>query len=163
VAERTSAGILLFRRRRGKAEVFLVHPGGPYFARKEAGVWSIPKGEVEPGEEPLAVARREFEEETGQRLARCAPRVRPRPLGSVRQRGGKTVLAWAAEGDWPDGAELASNTFEMEWPPGSGRVGSYPEVDRGRFFPIDEAREKMNPAQVALLDRLLEALDGDGG
>jgi predicted NUDIX family NTP pyrophosphohydrolase len=163
VPERTSAGILLFRRTGEAVEVFLVHPGGPYFARKDAGVWSVPKGEMEAGEEPLAVARREFEEETGQRVETCAPGAVPRGLGSVRQRGGKTVLAWAVEGDWPEGAELASNTFEITWPPGSRRRQSFPEVDRGRFFAIDEARERIHPAQVAFLERLIEGLARDAG
>jgi predicted NUDIX family NTP pyrophosphohydrolase len=159
VQERTSAGILLFRRRRGAVEVFLVHPGGPYYARKDAGVWTLPKGEVEAGEEPLAVARREFAEETGQSLETCAPGARLRALGSVRQRAGKVVSAWAAEGDWPAGATLVSNAFEMEWPPRSGRRQSFPEVDRGDFFEIDEARGRINPAQAVLLDRLLQAID----
>jgi predicted NUDIX family NTP pyrophosphohydrolase len=155
---KTSAGILLFRRRAGGLEVFLVHPGGPFFARKDAGAWSLPKGEVEAGEDPLGVARREFAEETGQGLERCAPGAVPRALGSVRQRGGKQVFAWAVEGDWPAGAELVSNRFELEWPPGSGRRQSFPEVDRGGFFAFAAAREKLNPAQVELLDRLLALL-----
>lgn len=155
---RTSAGILLFRRRDGSPEVFLVHPGGPFFARRDAGAWSLPKGEVEAGEEPLVVALREFAEETGQTVERCAPGAAPRPLGSVRQRGGKRVCAWAVEGDWPAGAELSSNSFELEWPPRSGRRGCFPEVDRGGFFPLDEARRRINPAQAELLDRLLEVL-----
>jgi predicted NUDIX family NTP pyrophosphohydrolase len=157
VAVRTSAGILLYRRRPGTLEVFLVHPGGPYFARKDAGAWSIPKGEVEPGEEPLDVALREFAEETGQSAETCAPGASPTPLGSVRQRGGKVVCAWALEGDWPDGAALRSNTFEIEWPPRSRRLQSFPEADRGAFFPLEEARRKLNPAQVELLDRLERA------
>jgi len=156
---RQSAGILLFRRTGGSVEVFLVHPGGPYFARKDAGAWSLPKGEVEGDEEPLDVAVREFAEETGQTLELCAPGVRPRSLGSVRQPGGKLVAAWAVEGDWPRGAELVSNEFEIEWPPRSGRRRSYPEVDRGGFFPLDAAREKLNAAQAELLDRLLSDLE----
>jgi len=151
-----SAAILLFRRRGGTVEVFLVHPGGPYFARKDAGSWSLPKGEVEEGEDPLQIALREFCEETGRNVETCAPGAALRPLGSIRQRGGKVVHAWAVEGDWPDGAELVSNQFELEWPPRSGRRQSFPEVDRGGFFPLDQARDKLNPAQVALLDRLAE-------
>jgi predicted NUDIX family NTP pyrophosphohydrolase len=160
-SRKLSSGILLFRRAGDGVEVFLVHPGGPYFARKDAGAWSIPKGEVEEGEEPLEVALREFAEETGQTTDVCAPDARPRSLGSVRQRGGKTVLAWALEGEWPDGVELQSNAFEIEWPPRSGRLQSFPEVDRGGFFPLDEAREKINPVQVELLDRLLRDLESD--
>lgn len=160
---RQSAGILLFRRAAAGLEVFLVHPGGPLFSRRDAGVWSLPKGEVEAAADPLEVALREFSEETGQRVASCAPGAPFRPLGGVRQRGGKVVTAWAVEGDWPPSAELVSNHFEIEWPPGSGRRRSFPEVDRGGFFPLDEAREKINPAQVELLDRLLADLGGDGG
>ncbi|MEE9609072.1 MAG: NUDIX domain-containing protein, partial [Myxococcota bacterium] len=129
-----SAGILLFRRTAGTVDVFLVHPGGPYFARKDAGVWSLPKGEVEADEDPLDVAFREFAEETGQSVETCAPSAPPRSLGTVRQRGRKVVAAWAVEGDWPPGAELVSNTFEIEWPPRSGRRRRFPEVDRGGFF-----------------------------
>ncbi len=151
---RESAGLLLYRRRAG-LEVFLVHPGGPFFARRDAGAWSLPKGEIEPGEEAEAVARREFEEETGQPLAACAsgPWL---PLGSVVQRGGKKVTAFAVEGDWPAGAELRSNTFTLELPRGSGRQVAYPEIDRAAFFGLAEAREKLNPAQAAFLDRLVE-------
>ena len=155
---KTSAGILLFRRRAGGIEVFLVHPGGPWFERKDAGAWSLPKGEVEAGQDPLEVALREFAEETGQRLEACAPDAAPHPLGDVRQRGGKRVFAWAVEGDWPASAALASNDFELEWPPRSGRRQRFPEVDRGGFFALATAREKMNPAQVELLDRLLALL-----
>jgi predicted NUDIX family NTP pyrophosphohydrolase len=155
---RSSAGILLYRRTGGGVEVFLVHPGGPYFARKDAGAWTLPKGEVGEGEDPLAVALREFAEETGQTVEACAPGAIPEPLGAVRQRGGKTVSAWSVEGDWPPGAALASNTFEIEWPPRSGRRRTFAEVDRGGFFSEAEAREKMNPAQVELLDRLLAGL-----
>jgi predicted NUDIX family NTP pyrophosphohydrolase len=153
-----SAGLLLFRRTTAGLEVFLVHPGGPYSARKDAGAWTIPKGEPEPGEEPLAVAVRELAEETGQSVEVCAPAASPLALGTVRQRGGKTVEAWAVEGDWPAGATLGSNTFEIEWPPRSGRRRTFPEVDRGEFFPLDIARQKINPAQVELLDRLAQHL-----
>lgn len=158
-----SAGILLFRRGAEGLEVFLVHPGGPFFVKRDAGAWSLPKGEVEGDEDPLEVALREFAEETGRSVSACAPGAKPRPLGSVRQRGGKLVTAWAVEGDWPAGAEPVSNRFEMEWPPGSGRRQSFPEVDRSGFFPIAEAREKINPAQAELLDRLFRELgDADG-
>jgi predicted NUDIX family NTP pyrophosphohydrolase len=156
-----SAALLLFRRGAGGIEVFLVHPGGPFFARKDAGAWSLPKGEIEADEDPLEVARREFAEETGQSLERCAPGAKPCFLGSVRQRGGKQVAAWAVEGEWPPGAALASNTFELEWPPRSGHRRSFPEVDRGAFFTIDDARVKLNAAQAEFLDRLLALLQGE--
>jgi predicted NUDIX family NTP pyrophosphohydrolase len=158
---RTSAAILLFRRSAPEIEIFLVHPGGPYFARKDAGAWSLPKGEVEPAADALETALREFAEETGQTVERCAPRATPRALGAVRQRGGKQVVAWAVEGDWPAGAEPTSNSFELEWPPRSGRRQSFPEVDRAGFFAIEQAREKLNPAQLELLDRLLALLEAD--
>ena len=153
-----SAGLLMFRRSTDGVEVFLVHPGGPFFAKKDAGAWSVPKGEIEAGEEPLEVALREFTEETGQTVEACATSDVIIPLGSVRQRAGKIVQAWAFEGDWPAGAALRSNTFSMEWPPRSGRQREFPEVDRGEFFPVPVAREKINPAQAALIDRLLEKL-----
>jgi predicted NUDIX family NTP pyrophosphohydrolase len=155
-----SAGLLLHRRTSNGIEVFIVHPGGPWFARKDEGVWSIPKGEVEDGEEPLDVARREFVEETGQTLEACGITGISHALGEVRQAGGKQVEAWAVAGDWPEGAELVSNTFPMEWPPRSGRMQEFPEVDRGGFVPIAVARTKLNPAQVAFLDRLVESLEG---
>jgi predicted NUDIX family NTP pyrophosphohydrolase len=150
-----SAGLLLYRRTADGPEVFIVHPGGPFFARKDDGVWSIPKGEVEDGEAPLAVARREFVEETGQSLAACCAIGEPQPLGEIRQSGGKRVEAWAVEGDWPAGAELASNTFTLEWPPRSGTMQEFPEVDRGGFVPLAVARTKLNPAQVEFLERLV--------
>ena len=146
-----SAGLLMYRRRRGRFEVFLAHPGGPYFAGKDAGAWTIPKGEPAGGEDLLAAAVREFVEETG--IPPCGEMI---PLGSVRQRGGKTVHAWAFASSLPGGAAIRSNTFTMEWPPRSGRLCEFPEVDRAAFFPIDAARRKINPAQVELLDRLLE-------
>jgi predicted NUDIX family NTP pyrophosphohydrolase len=150
-----SAGLLLHRRTAGGLEVFIVHPGGPYFARKDDGVWSIPKGEIDGDERPLDVARREFEEETGQTLEACGGTGEPHPLGEIRQAGGKYVEAWAVEGDWPAGAELVSNTFTLEWPPRSGTMKEFPEVDRGGFVPLAEARRKLNPAQVEFLDRLV--------
>ena len=157
---RESAGLLMFRRRAGGVEVFLVHPGGPFYARKDEGVWGLPKGEIDAGEDALGVARREFGEETGRTVDECATDGGSMTtLGSIQQRGGKTVHAWAFEGDWPEGLEVRSNTFEMEWPPRSGRRQPFPEVDRGAFFALDVARQKINPAQVALLDRLLAHLD----
>jgi predicted NUDIX family NTP pyrophosphohydrolase len=144
-----SAGVLLYRRRPA-LEVLLVHPGGPFFARKDAGAWSIPKGELEPGEDLEARARREFFEETGTALPDDTPLE---PLGEVRQKGGKRVHAFAAEGDLDAGA-IVSNTFELQWPPRSGRTQTFPEVDRAAWFDLDTAREKINPAQAELLDRL---------
>jgi predicted NUDIX family NTP pyrophosphohydrolase len=148
-----SAGILLFRRRPDGPEVLLVHPGGPYWARKDVGAWSIPKGEHADGEDALACARREFEEETG--LAPPAGALVE--LGEVRQRSGKRVSAWALEGDL-DPAVVRSNTFTVEWPPRSGRMQQFPEVDRAGWFAADEARRRLNPAQSAFVDRLLERL-----
>ena len=157
-----SAGLLLHRRTPGGLEVFIVHPGGPYFARKDDGVWSIPKGEIDGDEQPLDVARREFHEETGQTLEACGGTGEPHPLGEIRQAGGKRVEAWAVEGDWPDGVELVSNTFTLEWPPRSGTMQSFSEVDRGGFVPLAEARRKLNPAQVEFLDRLVAWLASSG-
>jgi len=157
-----SAGLLLHRRTPGGLEVFIVHPGGPYFARKDDGVWSIPKGEIDGDEQPLDVARREFHEETGQTLEACGGTGEPHPLGEIRQAGGKRVEAWAVEGDWPDGVKLVSNTFTLEWPPRSGTMQSFPEVDRGGFVPLAEARRKLNPAQVEFLDRLVAWLASSG-
>jgi predicted NUDIX family NTP pyrophosphohydrolase len=142
----TSAGILLHRQ---GPEVLLVHPGGPFWQRKDLGAWSIPKGEIEPGEEPRARALIEFAEETGTDLGD----VELRELGEIRQKGGKVVIAFAAEGDL-DADAIVSNTFEMEWPPRSGRQATFPEVDRAAWFTLDEARERINPAQARLLDRL---------
>jgi len=141
-------------------EVFLVHPGGPYFARKDAGFWSFPKGEIDDaGQSALEVACREFEEETGQTVGACGAVGEFLPLDHVRQRGGKVVHAWAFEGRWPSGAVLRSNTCPVEWPPRSGRRIEVPEVDVGRFFSIEEARRRINPAQVELIDRLLRHLE----
>jgi predicted NUDIX family NTP pyrophosphohydrolase len=144
-----SAGLLLYRRAARGIEVLLVHPGGPFWARKDLGAWSLAKGEIEPGEEPAACALREFEEETGTRLEGA-----PVPLGEVRQAGSKVVVGFALEGDL-DADAIESITFEVEWPPRSGRRRSYPEVDRAAWFMLEEAREKLNPAQAAFLDRLL--------
>jgi len=129
-------------------EVLLVHLGGPFWAKKDEGAWFVPKGEVEPGEDLLAAARREFTEETG--FAAEGPFVE---LGSVRHKGGKTVHAWAFRGDC-DPAALRSNTFAMPWPPRSGRTAEFPEVDRGRFFGVDEARTRIHPAEAELVERL---------
>jgi predicted NUDIX family NTP pyrophosphohydrolase len=145
---RTSAGLMMFRRREGGLEVLLVHPGGPFWAKKDLGAWTIPKGEVAEGEDALAAARREFEEETGVR-----PEGPFRPLGAVKQKAGKLVHAWAFEGDC-DPAAIRSNTFRVEWPPRSGEWRTFPEVDRAEWFDLAEARRRINPAQVGLLDAL---------
>ncbi|MEA2126256.1 MAG: hypothetical protein QOI80_3038 [Solirubrobacteraceae bacterium] len=142
-----SAGILLVR---PGPEVLLVHPGGPFWSKKDVGAWSIPKGEVEPGEDPRDRALIEFTEETGTTLGAD---VELRELGQVKQKGGKLVIAFAAEGDLDAGA-IVSNTFELEWPPRSGRRQAFPEVDRAEWFTLDEARRRINPAQAALLDQL---------
>jgi predicted NUDIX family NTP pyrophosphohydrolase len=148
-----SAGILLHRIIDGEPEVLLVHPGGPFWARKEAGAWSIPKGEHAEDEDAEAAALREFEEETGTALTPSALA----DLGTVRLKSGKVVAAWAVEGDL-DADAITSNTFELEWPPRSGRMQEFPEVDRAGWFGLDAAREKLNPAQVAFLDRLRDLL-----
>jgi predicted NUDIX family NTP pyrophosphohydrolase len=145
---RVSAGILLFRRRAASLEVFLAHPGGPFWAKRDAGAWSIPKGEVDEGEDILAAACREFAEETGIDLHGPF-----RPLGSVTQKAGKVVHAWACEGD-ADPAQVRSNTMRAEWPCGSGRWLTFPEVDRCAWFDPETARQKINLAQGAFLDRL---------
>jgi predicted NUDIX family NTP pyrophosphohydrolase len=146
---RRSAGIVLYRSGAAGIEVLLVHPGGPFWAKKDAGAWSIPKGEYEDGEDPLACALREFEEETGTRLA-DDDLVE---LGSVRQKSGKQVTAWAVAGDL-DPASVRSNTFVMEWPPRSGRQAEFPEIDRAEWFGLDAAREKLVGGQVELIERL---------
>jgi predicted NUDIX family NTP pyrophosphohydrolase len=148
-----SAGILLYRHRDGALQVLLVHPGGPMWAKRDAGAWSIPKGEYEPAEEPLAAAQREFAEELGT----PAPGGEPVDLGQVRQRSGKVVRAWALPGDL-DAAAIVSNTCTVQWPPRSGREIEIPEVDRAEWFDMASAREKINPAQVALIERLERAL-----
>jgi predicted NUDIX family NTP pyrophosphohydrolase len=152
-AAKRSAGILLYRLGGGEPEVLLVHPGGPFWANKDEGAWSIPKGEYDDGEDAQVAARREFHEETGTEL----PPGALADLGSVRQKSGKQVAAWAAEGDL-DAAGVTSNTFELEWPPRSGQRQAFPEIDRAEWFGIDEAREKLNPAQTAFLDRLTALL-----
>jgi len=147
-----SAGLLLFRRGAGGLELFLAHPGGPFWKNKDAGAWTIPKGLVEEGEDPLAAARREFHEETG-----IQPEGTFLPLGAIRQKAGKTVHAWAWEGD-ADPSAVTSNEVRTEWPRGSGKWLIFPEVDRCAWFPPETAREKMNPAQAELVDRLRAAL-----
>jgi predicted NUDIX family NTP pyrophosphohydrolase len=150
---RVSAGVLMFRRTAAGFEVLLAHPGGPHFRDRDEGGWTLPKGLLAPGEDALATARREFEEETG-----ASPGDGPfAPLGDVVQRGGKRVFAWAVEGDL-DPASARSNTFELEWPPRSGRWQVFPEVDRVGWFAPEAARSKLNPAQVAFLDRLARLL-----
>lgn len=145
---KTSAGVLLYRRRGATLEVFLVHPGGPFWAKKDLGAWSLPKGEIAAGEDPPEAAKREFTEETG-----FAVEGELRPLPPLRQPGGKIIVAWAVEGDC-DPAELRSNTFEMEWPPRSGKRRAFPEVDRGEWFSLDEARRRILPGQAPFLDAL---------
>lgn len=148
-----SAGLLLYRRRPEGLEVMLVHPGGPYWRRRDDAAWSIPKGEREEGEEPLAAALREFEEEIGQ----APPEGAPVELGQVRQAAGKVVSAWAIEADI-DISEVDSVTFEMEWPPRSGRMREFPEVDRAGWFDLATARRKIVRAQAPLLDALAKRL-----
>jgi predicted NUDIX family NTP pyrophosphohydrolase len=143
-----SAGVLLYRFRQAALEVFLVHPGGPFWAKKDLGAWSIPKGEPVPGEDLLARAQREFAEETGAAVTGTF-----RPLAPVKQSGGKIVHAWAVEGDC-DAAAIKSNSFDLEWPPRSGRIQAFPEVDRAAWFALPAARDKINPGQVGLLDAL---------
>jgi predicted NUDIX family NTP pyrophosphohydrolase len=152
---RTSAGLLLYRRRDAGVEILIGHMGGPFWARKDEAAWSIPKGEYGPGEEPFAVALREFEEELGS----PAPATDFVALGEVKQSGGKVLTVWAAEGDL-DAETAHSNTFSLEWPPRSGRIQEFPEIDRAAWLPVDEARTKLVRGQVPLLDRLLESLDG---
>jgi predicted NUDIX family NTP pyrophosphohydrolase len=148
---KVSAGLLMYRRREGRLEVFLAHPGGPFFRNKDEGAWSIPKGELAGSGEALQkAALREFEEETGIR-----PQGTLLPLGEVRQKSGKVVHAWAFEAAPGEPAPLRSNTFRLEWPPGSGIVGSFPEIDRAEYFDLPAARRKANAAQVAFLERLL--------
>ncbi|MEP7035696.1 MAG: NUDIX domain-containing protein [Actinomycetota bacterium] len=149
MVHRQSAGLLLHRTGAFQ-EVLLAHMGGPFWMRKDEGAWSIPKGEFEPGEDPLAAARREFEEELGS----PPPPGPPRPLGSIRMRAGKVVSVWALEADF-DASTAVSNLFELEWPPGSGLRKSFPEVDRADWFSLDVARTKLVRGQVPFLDRLV--------
>jgi predicted NUDIX family NTP pyrophosphohydrolase len=151
--ERISAGLLMYRFRNRELEVFLAHPGGPLFRHKDYGYWTLPKGEIEPNEELLHAARREFKEEVG-----IEPQGEFLPLGWIRQKGGKVVHGWAFEGDCDESRPHVCNTFTMEWPFGSGRLQSFPEVDRVAFFSLDQAREKIKQTQVPFLDRLVATL-----
>lgn len=153
-----SAGLLLHRRRGGQIQVLLVHPGGPFWARKDAGAWSIPKGVIDPEEDLLGAARREFAEELGS----PAPLTDPTSLGDVRQQGGKVVTAWAVEGDL-DVTSIVSNTVTVEWPRGSGRQITFPEVDRAQWFDLPTAREKLLDGQRPFLDTLAQVLDARSG
>jgi predicted NUDIX family NTP pyrophosphohydrolase len=148
-----SAGLLMFRRKGDALEFLLAHPGGPFWKNKDDGIWTIPKGEVQPGEDLLSRAKIEFDEELGIKASGNFV-----PLGSIKQKGGKTVHAWSFEGDLPQDFELKSNTFQIEWPYRSGRFAQFPEIDRAEFFPEEIARGKINPAQLPFLDRLREAL-----
>ena len=158
MADQKSAGLLMYRLRDGRLEVFLVHSGGPLFVNKWDGWWSIPKGLIEEGEEALAAAIREFEEETGLHPG-DGPFI---DLGVVRQKSGKWVNAWAFQGDWPESRELRSNTFSMEWPPHSGRRQAFPEIDAAQFFDIETARRMIVESQQPLLDRLQAHLEQTG-
>jgi predicted NUDIX family NTP pyrophosphohydrolase len=153
--KRRSAGLLLYRFGNSGLEVFLVHPGGPFWARKDAGAWSIPKGEYPESEDALAAAKREFEEETG-----MAVEGNFLPLGEVKQAGGKIVAAWALEGDL-DPASIRSNVFQMEWPPKSGSMREFPEVDAGGWFSMEAAQGKLLKGQLPFLSRLAERLSAD--
>jgi predicted NUDIX family NTP pyrophosphohydrolase len=154
VATIRSAGLLMFRRHGAAVEVLLAHPGGPFWARRDDAAWTLPKGEIDPGEDPLAAARREFQEETG--FTSAPPFLL---LGEVRQKSGKRITAWAFEGD-ADPLLLVSNPFEMEWPPRSGRMQSFPEIDRVHWFGPDQARRKLIAGQVPFIDALERALAG---
>jgi predicted NUDIX family NTP pyrophosphohydrolase len=149
----SSAGILMYRRGASKLEVLLVHPGGPYWRRKDHGAWSIPKGEINGGEDPAVAAIREFSEETG-----LAPAGQLKPLGEIRQRGGKRVIAFALEGNL-DVSAIISNSFEIEWPPGSGKMQKFPEIDRAEWFDLPAAHAKIIDGQRPLLDRLVERVE----
>lgn len=148
IMSKQSAGILPYRRKENHLEVFIIHPGGPFWRNKDLEAWSVPKGEFNDDEEPLEAAKREFEEELG-----FAPKGEFLELVSVKLKSGKVIYAWACEMDF-DEKSIVSNLFEMEWPPRSGRKQSFPEVDRGGWFPIDEAKQKLNPAQVKFAEEL---------
>jgi len=152
---RISAGLLMFRRTTDELEFLLAHPGGPLFARKDDGIWTIPKGEAAPGEDLLTRAQIEFEEEVGFRPEGVLDWI---ALGWIKQKGGKTVHAWAFEGDLPQPFEVKSNLFEMEWPPHSGKHKMFPEIDQARFFSEEVARSKIKPAQEPFIDRLQATL-----
>ena len=151
---RVSAGLLMYRLEDGTLQVLLAHPGGPFFRNKDDGAWTVPKGEVEASEDPLATAKRELKEETGFEVPEGEPLY---DLGEVKQKGGKLVRAWGVQAS-VDPARLESNTFEIEWPPRSGRRQRFPEIDRATYFALPQARIKINPAQVRFLDRLTEAV-----
>jgi predicted NUDIX family NTP pyrophosphohydrolase len=153
---KTSAGMILFRVRGEQLEVLLVHPGGPFWKKKDAGAWFVPKGEVEAGEEILDAAKREFEEETG-----ISPDGEFLALGGVKQKSGKTIFAWAFEGDC-DPAAVKSNMFKIEWPPKSGRQAEFPEIDRADFFTVPQAKIKMHPVEFPFVERLHEILRAKG-
>ena len=146
----------MYRIRDGEIEVFLAHPGGPFFTHRDEGYWTIPKGEIEEEEEHLATAIREFQEEVGVEID---PKSEFIELGSIKQKGGKIVHAWAFPGEWDEARPLQSNTFELEWPPRSGKIQRFPEIDRAGFFSIPHARQKLKEAQHPFLDRLQEALN----
>jgi predicted NUDIX family NTP pyrophosphohydrolase len=148
-----SAGILLYKFKNKQLQVLLVHPGGPFWQKKDLGAWSIPKGEFSDGEDPLEAARREFEEETGVKISGNFIELSP-----IKQKSGKTVFAWAVEGDM-DGSSIKSNFFIMEWPPKSGRAQQFPEVDKGEWFDVDQAKKKINPAQIVLIDQLVNTVN----
>ena len=150
---KVSAGLLMFRRQNNSVKFLLVHPGGPLWKNKDEGAWSVPKGEVQPGEDLLTRAQIEFEEEIG-----FKPRGDWIPLGSIKQKNDKTVHAWAFEGDLPEPFELRSNTFQLEWPPRSGKFVDFPEVDRAEFFSEEVAKQKINSAQIAFVDRLRDLI-----
>lgn len=150
---KASAGLLMYRKRNGRMEALLVHLGGPFWEKKDSGAWFVPKGERNPGEDELAAAQREFQEETG-----LVPTGEFLPLGSVKHKSGKAVTAWAFAGDC-DPASLKSNTFEMEWPPKSGKREQFLEIDRAGFFTVERAREKMHPAEFEFLTRLEKLLE----
>jgi len=151
-----SAGLVMYRKSGSSLEVFLVHPGGPFWAKKDEGAWSIPKGLVEKGEDKLGAAKREFAEETS--VVPSGPFIE---LGEIRQKSGKQVYAWAFEGNC-DPPSIKSNTFSLEWPPKSGRMSEFPEIDRGKFFAIAEARRKINPQQAEFVNRLEDRLEKRG-
>jgi len=157
---KVSAGLLMFRRREGELEVLLVHPGGPFFQNKDDGAWTIPKGEAAEGEDLLARAKIEFVEELGISVAPTGPWIE---LGWVKQKGGKIIHGWAFEGNLPETFAVASNTFDLEWPPRSGKLQQFAEIDRADFFSVQKAKTKINVAQIAFLDRLVMALDSAKG
>ena len=155
MAGKRSAGILVYRRGEGRIEVLLVHPGGPFWSKKDDGAWFVPKGELEGDEEPLAAARREFQEELGSE----PPSGEPLALGTVKNKSGKLIYAWALEGDLAT-ESVKSNTFELEWPPRSGKMREFPEVDRAAFFALEAAASKMHSAELPFLERLRALVTG---